>query len=391
MKQTTSIQKTETTMKENQEPVHQSRMNESFFVRRPAAPGRQHAGSVVNAYNLQPVTVKREPAILNHTMFFMKRFLRRGGMFITAFLFANLFFALSSFSQVVVVNPSSPWTVPAGVTSIKVEVWGGGGGGGGAWNNSGSGGGGGAYNVATFSVTPGHTFTITIGSGGAGGSSFYFSTTNGAVGGTTSVSGVDGSVSAVGGNGGTTGGANSGNNGNGGAGIHSGGNGGSSSGNGAGGGGGAGNNGDGTNGSNTSNGIGGAGNPNNATYIGGNGGAAITTSGNGNPGIAPGGGGSGAKSTSFFNSYTGGSGGSGQVVISYCPTITASATKNDVQCFNTSTGQIIVSASGGTAPYTFSINNGTSYQASNTFSGLPIGTYQIRVKDANGCESKSVQ
>ena len=74
-----------------------------------------------------------------------------------------------------------------------------------------------------------------------------------------------------------------------------------------------------------------------------------------------------------------------------CPTITASATKNDVQCFNTSTGQIIVSGSGGTAPYTFSINNGTNYQATGTFNNLPVGNYQIRVKDANGCESKPVQ
>ncbi len=32
--------------------------------------------------------------------------------------------------QTVVVNPTSPWIVPAGVTSIKVEVWGGGGAGG---------------------------------------------------------------------------------------------------------------------------------------------------------------------------------------------------------------------------------------------------------------------
>ena len=43
-----------------------------------------------------------------------------------AFLF-NL-----SNAQTVVLNPASPFTIPAGVTSIKVEVWGGGGGGGGA-------------------------------------------------------------------------------------------------------------------------------------------------------------------------------------------------------------------------------------------------------------------
>ncbi|MCZ2460238.1 MAG: SprB repeat-containing protein [Chitinophagales bacterium] len=378
MKQTTSIQKKETTMKENQEPVHQSRMNESFFVRRPAAPGGQHAGSAVNAYNLQPVTVKREPAILNHTMFFMKKFLRRGGMFITAMLFANLFFALSSFSQVVVVNPTSPWTVPAGVTSIKVEVWGAGGGGGRGgsfWGDyGGGGGGGGAYNVATFSVTQGQVFTIIIGEGGA--------TSND--GGNTTVSGSAGSVIANGGKKGSNAGLFwNGAGGTGGTdGLYHGGTGGTSTGNGAGGGGGAGNNGNGSDGGNAVTGSGGAG-----TYAGGNGGAFRGDNGNGNNGVAPGGGGAGGRGSN----NNGGTGGDGQVIISYCPTITASATKNDVQCFNTSTGQIIVSGSGGTAPYTFSIDNGTSYQASNTFSNLPIGTYQIRVKDANGCESKSVQ
>ena len=59
---------------------------------------------------------------------------------------------LHGFGQTVVVtNPASPWSVPAGITSIKVEVWGGGGGGGGCnsvlGTSYGSGGGGGAYNV----------------------------------------------------------------------------------------------------------------------------------------------------------------------------------------------------------------------------------------------------
>jgi hypothetical protein len=74
-----------------------------------------------------------------------------------------------------------------------------------------------------------------------------------------------------------------------------------------------------------------------------------------------------------------------------CPTITASATYTNVLCNGTNTGQIIVSGSGGATPYTFSINNGASYQSSNTFNNLPTGTYQIRVRDNNGCESKAVQ
>jgi hypothetical protein len=321
-----------------------------------------------------------------------KTILKKQGMFAVIFLIADLFFMATAFSQTVVVNPTSPWTVPAGVTSIKVEVWGAGGGGG-TGGGAGGGGGGGAYNVATFPVTPGHTFTITVGTGGSSGNA----------GGATSVTGVDGSVSANGGGAGgnasfdfgsfswINGGAGSAATGN-----HNGGAGGASSGNGAGGGGGAGNNGDGTNGSNTSNGTGGAGNPNNSTYIGGNGGAFRNTNGTGNNGITPGGGGGGGRGSSGFPSFTpfaGGTGGNGQVVITYsaCGTITASATSTNVLCNGTSTGQIIVSGNGGATPYTFSINNGASYQPSNTFNNLPTGTYKIRVKDNNGCESKAVQ
>jgi len=70
----------------------------------------------------------------------------------------------------------------------------------------------------------------------------------------------------------------------------------------------------------------------------------------------------------------------------------ASSAKNDVQCFNTSTGQITVTGSGGTGPYTYSIDNGAHYLSNGgIFNGLSAGTYQIRVKDANQCQSHAVQ
>jgi hypothetical protein len=80
-------------------------------------------------------------------------------------------------------------------------------------------------------------------------------------------------------------------------------------------------------------------------------------------------------------------------------TPTASATKTDVHCFNASDGTIIVTGSGGSGSYTYSVTNGVvstipplpAYQAGNTFNGLPTGAYLIRVRDSNGCESKSVQ
>jgi len=72
------------------------------------------------------------------------------------------------------------WTVPCGVTSITVELYGGGGGGGGGGdgsnggvfcgdNRGGGGGGGGAYSSRTINVTPGTSFTYAVGGGGCGG------------------------------------------------------------------------------------------------------------------------------------------------------------------------------------------------------------------------------
>ncbi len=60
------------------------------------------------------------------------------------------------------------WTVPAGVTKIWVEAWGGGGG---VGISSGSGGGGGGYVSAIFTVVPSSTVNITVGTAGTSGGS----------------------------------------------------------------------------------------------------------------------------------------------------------------------------------------------------------------------------
>lgn len=57
----------------------------------------------------------------------------------------------------------------------------------------------------------------------------------------------------------------------------------------------------------------------------------------------------------------------------------------DLTCAGTSTGQITVTASGGTGTLQYSKDNGTNFQLSNVFSGLSANTYQIKVKDANTC------
>ena len=48
-------------------------------------------------------------------------------------------------------------------------------------------------------------------------------------------------------------------------------------------------------------------------------------------------------------------------------------------------GQIQITTSGEIAGLRFSINNGTTYQTSNTFTGLAAGTYQIVINDNNNC------
>jgi gliding motility-associated-like protein len=68
------------------------------------------------------------------------------------------------------------------------------------------------------------------------------------------------------------------------------------------------------------------------------------------------------------------------------PTITATPVTN-VSCNAGSDGSITTITSGGTPAIQYSINNGTTYQSGNVFSGLPAGTYSIMIRDANGCTS----
>jgi gliding motility-associated-like protein len=56
----------------------------------------------------------------------------------------------------------------------------------------------------------------------------------------------------------------------------------------------------------------------------------------------------------------------------------------DVTCYNGSDGAISVSASGGSGPYTYSID-GVTFQNSPDFTGLTAGTYTITGRTATGC------
>lgn len=67
--------------------------------------------------------------------------------------------------------------------------------------------------------------------------------------------------------------------------------------------------------------------------------------------------------------------------------LTASiSSSTNVSCYGGSNGSITASATGSTAPYTYSID-GINFQASPTFSGLAAGSYTITVRSSTGCEA----
>lgn len=243
-------------------------------------------------------------------IFFMKHF-----YFIISFC---VFYTFSIAQTTETFTTSGTFTVPAGVTEITVEAWGGGGRGGSRTsgnNQSYGGGGGGAYSSETTTVTSGQTITVVVGAGSnsissggvssaslggaifvsaVGGSSVPDNSTNGASGGLASA-GV-GTVRFSGGNGANANGSN-------------GGGGGSSAGISA-------------NGNNATNFNGAT-----APTGGGNGGNGTVGAGNGSTGISPGGGGGGARREGGTGGV-GGSGANGLVRITY--TATPTNPKTDV-------------------------------------------------------------
>ena len=101
--------------------------------------------------------------------------------------------AYSVLSGLVPTLANTTWTAPAGVTSVEVLAVAGGGGGGS--QHGGGGGAGGLIYRSNYTVTPGSTYTVTVGAGGAGG------TVNGNAG-TNGSNSVFAALTAVGGGGG---------------------------------------------------------------------------------------------------------------------------------------------------------------------------------------------
>jgi hypothetical protein len=226
------------------------------------------------------------------------------------------------------------YTVPEGVTSIKLEAWGAGGAGGSAQTATsnisirGGGGAGGSYATTTIAVTPGDIINYTVGTGGTGASSGFVNATASGTGGFSSATlnstvvvkaqGGPGGLSATGtltvnNAGGTA--YSAGNTGNIGSSIWGGNGGNAINGTSGGSGGGGGSAGTASNGNNGTI-LGGV-----AVFGGGAGGNGSNANNAATPGTAggsPGGGGAGALIRGTSTGFAlGGSGGAGKVVISY--------------------------------------------------------------------------
>ncbi|HEY0656739.1 MAG TPA: gliding motility-associated C-terminal domain-containing protein, partial [Chryseosolibacter sp.] len=79
------------------------------------------------------------------------------------------------------------------------------------------------------------------------------------------------------------------------------------------------------------------------------------------------------------------------IIIQNGVTITPAVNTTNVSCTGGDGVITIPSVSGGgAAPFTYSINNGTTFQASSTFNSVAQGVYSVVVKDNNGCLSAPV-
>lgn len=266
-------------------------------------------------------------------------------------------------------SSSSPWTAPAGVTSVDVQCWGPGGNGstGSANSHGGGGGGGGEYaENTTVAVTPGSNYIFTVGGGGSGtstaftGDSVTVTAHAGANGsGASGGAGGSGSTAAIHASGGAGGTGHSG------TGNQGGGGGGGSAGTGAGGTGGAGTGAAGGGGGTAGSGGGAAG---------GSGGIGL---GAPSTGSAPGGGG-GAGGCTSSGGKIGAGGADGQIVLTYTASTghTGTATLTGSGTL-TATGAFAGTATlTGTGTLTWSgsrILKATVLSGSGTLSGSRIG------------------
>jgi len=67
--------------------------------------------------------------------------------------------------------------------------------------------------------------------------------------------------------------------------------------------------------------------------------------------------------------------------------VTISTNATYPTCYDSSNGSVTVTAGGGVGGYQYSKDGGSTWQTSNSFTGLYATSYTFRVKDSNGCQS----
>lgn len=80
----------------------------------------------------------------------------------------------------------------------------------------------------------------------------------------------------------------------------------------------------------------------------------------------------------------------GNVVVNSPTTLSVNGVNvTDPSCAGAADGQFIVTPNGGTGPYTYSNDNGVTFQGSDTFTGLLAGNYDIVLQDVTGCQANA--
>ena len=78
-----------------------------------------------------------------------------------------------------------------------------------------------------------------------------------------------------------------------------------------------------------------------------------------------------------------------QIKINNPPALIVEVDVQDVICHEGNTGKIVAQATGGTKPYSFSLDNENWYDSRNVFDKLTDGNYIVYVKDYNNCPTQS--
>jgi len=75
----------------------------------------------------------------------------------------------------------------------------------------------------------------------------------------------------------------------------------------------------------------------------------------------------------------------GLIIVEPAPLVVDSTESVNISCFGASDGQISIFASGGFTPYTYSIDNGVTFDSLIVHTGLPPSVYHTFIKDSAGC------